>query len=137
MTDPDHAAGTPQLTGVSCDECGVVLFGGRKRCENCGSTDLEDIVFSERGEIFSFTVQRHPPSKPFRLGSTDEDEWSPRAVGYVDLPEGARILTIIDAEPGTIEIGQQVELVVDEGWKDDGEPVLTYSFTPVKEVADV
>jgi uncharacterized OB-fold protein len=65
------------------------------------------------------------------LGSTETEDWEPRAIGYVDLPEDVRLLSIIDADPETLKIGMSVTLTVETGWTDDdGNPVLSYTFTP-------
>jgi uncharacterized OB-fold protein len=118
-----------RLVGVSCSDCGVVLFGERDNCENCGSDGLEPVEFDTSGEIHSFTVQRAPPTPPFAMGPTDRDEWVPRPVGYVDIPPGGRILSVLEGPHDAIEIGAPVSLVVEPGWEtDEGDEVLVYKF---------
>jgi uncharacterized OB-fold protein len=117
-----------KLCGVECADCGVVLFGVRDRCENCSSDDVEEVTFSREGEIASYTVQRHPPGGAYKLGSTDREKWEPRPIGYIDLPEGVRLLSIIRGDPNDLAVGDQVTLDVFVGWEDDDTDVLTYAF---------
>lgn len=131
LTEPSQPLDKIRLRGITCQACSVTLFGVRARCENCGSRDVTEVEFGRSGTLYSYTVQRHPPTPPFEVGPTDEDEWEPRPVGYVDLPEGARILSVVDAAPGDLSIGMQLELVIESGWTDDdGNDVLWYQFQP-------
>ena len=67
---------------------------------------------SGQGTIYSYTVvHRAPP------GFAD----APYVVALVELAEGPRMMTrVIDVEPGSVEIGQKVELEI------RGEPPLPY-----------
>jgi len=135
MTGYEDSLEDARLVGVSCTDCGVVLFGKRDFCENCGSYHLAEEEFGESGEVFSYTVQRAPPTPPFRMGTSDRDEWDPRPVGYVDLPSGVRILSILEGPLEAIDIGTAVTLEIAPGWRnDDGDDVLVYRF--VAEEAD-
>ncbi|WP_436348715.1 Zn-ribbon domain-containing OB-fold protein [Natronorubrum sp. FCH18a] len=130
MTGMDDGIDAVRLCGVECHDCGVALFGTRNRCENCASEAVEPVTFSRTGEVASYTVQRHPPTDPFKVGTTDREEWSPRPVGYIDLPEGVRLLSAIEADPAAVEIGDSVELSVSVGWEEDETTYLTYAFEP-------
>ena len=111
-----------------CSECNAGFFGTKKRCENCASEQVERATLAERGEIHTYTVQRFPPPEPYRLGSTDRDEWEPQPVAYVDLEE-VRVIGLVDADPEHVEIGNTVEIAVEPGWQtDDDDDVLIYKF---------
>ena len=58
----------------------------------------------------------------------------PYAIVWIDLPEGARILSALtDCKPEEVSIGMEVDLVVDRGWEDEkGNEVMIYKFKPVK-----
>jgi len=132
LTDTSRPLEEVRLKGVRCKSCGVVLFGTRRACENCGGRELEELALSTRGKIWSFTIQRYPPPPPFKLGSTKREEWKPRTIAWIDLPEGARILGIVDCKPEEARIGMEVELVIEKGWEDEaGNEVLIYKFKPV------
>lgn len=119
------------LTGSKCRSCGIALLGKRYGCENCASTDLEDVTFSTRGTVYSYTVALYPPPQPY-AGSLDP--FVPYPIVWIDLPEGARILsTLTDCDPDEVEIGMEVELVVEKGWEDEkGNEVMAYRFKPVR-----
>lgn len=129
ITGYEYGSDAATLVGVSCNECDIALFGNRDYCENCGSQRLDQIELDRTGEIYSYTVQRAPPVPPFAMGTTDKDEWEPRPIGYVDLPEGVRLLSVIDSPIESVEIGAEVTLAVEPGWEDDdGNDVLCYKF---------
>lgn len=130
LTEPLWPPEQVKLTGSKCRSCGVALVGRRHNCENCASEDLEDIVFSKRGKVFSYTVARYPAPPPYK----GPDPYAPFPVAWVDLPEGARLMTpLTGCKPEDVKIGMEVELVVEKGWKDDaGNDVMAFKFKPVR-----
>lgn len=129
ITGFEAGTDSARLIGVSCNDCGISLFGVRDYCENCGSSQLDRIELGTTGEIYSYTVQRAPPVAPFAMGPSDRDEWEPRPIGYVDLPDGVRLLSILDGPMDSIQIGATASLSVEPGWEDEeGNTVLTYKF---------
>jgi len=131
MTTPLSPPEQVRLTGSRCLSCGVTLLGKRHACENCASTDLEDVIFSKRGTVFSYTVALYPPPQPY-AGSVDP--FVPYPIVWIDLPEGARILSALtDCKPDEVKIDMEVELVVEKGWEDEkGNEVMAYKFKPVR-----
>jgi len=131
MTMPLSPLDKASLTGSKCRSCGIALLGKRHACENCASTDLEDVVFSRRGRVFSYTVALYPPPQPY-AGSVDP--FVPYPIVWIDLPEGARVLSALtDCKPEEVEIGMEVELVIEKGWEDEKEnEVIAYKFRPVR-----
>jgi len=131
MTTPLSPPNQVSLVGSRCLSCGVVLLGKRHACENCASTDLEDVIFSKRGKVYSYTVAFYPPPQPY-AGSVDP--FVPCPIVWVDLPEGVRILsTLTDCKPDEVKIDMEVELVVEKGWEDEKDnEVIIYKFKPVK-----
>ena len=57
----------------------------------------------------------------------------PYAVGYIDLPEGVRIYSMLtEADMKKLEIGMEMELVIEPIRKtSDGEEIIGYKFKPV------
>ena len=131
MTTPLSPASEVNLMGSKCLSCGITLLGKRHACENCASTDLEAVDFSRRGKVYSYTVALYAPPQPF-AGSVSP--FVPYPIVWIDLPEGARILSsLTDCKPEEVSIGMEVELVVDRGWEDEkGNEVMIYKFKPVK-----
>jgi len=130
MTTPLSSPEQVCLTGSKCLSCGVVLLGKRHACENCASTDLEDVIFSKIGKVYSYTIALYPPPQPY---AGPVDPFVPYPIVWVDLPEGARILsTLTDCKPDEVKIGMEIELVVEKGWEDEkGNDVMIYKFKPV------
>ena len=117
-----------KLVGSRCRDCGVVLLGRRRRCENCSSKDLDAEIFSSTGIIYTFTIQRYPPPPPFRAPSP----WLPRPIAWVDLDEsGPRILGPIVCVPEVLKMGARVELFFEVGWAEaSGDEYIVFGFRP-------
>lgn len=115
-----------RLAGSRCGRCGIALFGERRRCENCASPNVRSEIFSARGTIYSYTVQRYPPPEPNAVSKP----WSPRALAWIDLADGGpRILGVIAGDPDFVTIGAGVELAAKVGWLDaEGREVVDYQF---------
>lgn len=116
--------GTGRLLGSRCRACGAHFFPIREACSGCLGADLETVRFSTAGTLYTFSVVRQStPAFPV-----------PYVLGYVDLPEGVRVMAQISGcDPHDVRIGMDVELAVEEfGNADDGSPLLGYRFRPVK-----
>lgn len=122
----------PSILGTKCASCGMTIFGKRPTCENCGGTDVKAVTLSSNGTLWSYTVQRYPPSEPYKLGSDKREDWVPRVVGWVELPEGSRILSIVEnCKPEDAEIGMRVEMFVEKGWLNEaGDEVMILKSRP-------
>jgi uncharacterized OB-fold protein len=124
-------ADRPQLIGTKCLSCGSYFFPKRPYCNNPECTDkrVEEALLSTRGTLYSYTVQYYPPPLPFRYN----EPFVPYGIGYVELPEEIRVAGILTVnDPEKIKIGMDVELVVEELYKDEqGREVVTYKFRPL------
>ena len=129
LTTPLSDLNNVRFTGSRCRSCGIALLSKRHRCENCSSKNLDDQVFSNKGKIYSYTVQRYPPPKPY----FGPDPWTPRPLAWVDINEGGpRVLSPIDCEPDALKIGMEVELILETGGEDNkGNDVIIYKFKPL------
>ena len=84
--------------------CGTVFFPKVRTCRTCGSSTLEDLELSRQGQLYGFTVIRKETLaiEPFTV---------PYAFGYIDLPEGARVMAHISTENlDTLEVGLSLHL---------------------------
>jgi uncharacterized protein len=125
-----HFASTPQdenyIIGSKCQSCGAMAFPKRVVCHKCYSDKVVEVPLGKKGKLSSYTVAWAAP----------EGMKPPIVQGYVDLPEGVRILAIISgAEPriDALKIGQEMELVFEEVNVDkDGNQVVAFKFKPVK-----
>lgn len=120
----------------------AVLFGSRRRSTGAvkfpaerpelfdGTDDIEPIELATQGTLFTFTTQEFAPPLPYR-GKRAPDQFRPYVVGYVELPDGVLVETlIVDAQPSDLRIGQPMVSTTTTLDTDDGESVLTFAYRP-------
>lgn len=129
-TTPSSPGEKPQLIGGKCSACGEIFFPRLPKglCVHCQHRGLEDIKLSRRGKIWSFSVVMQRPTK-FYIGAD-----VPFAYGYVELPEGIRVESLLKSDNlEDLKVGMDVELVVEKlGDDEEGNEVMTFKFVPVK-----
>lgn len=114
------------LVASKCNKCGVYFFPKRHICPNCFEEGtLEDKYLSNEASIYTYCVVRAAP-----VGFD-----SPYILGYVDLPEGIRIFTMIETDNmDDLKIGARVRLIAGKIRRDEnGEDVMGYKFSVIKE----
>jgi uncharacterized OB-fold protein len=120
----------PKLIASRCKACGEVAFPAQQGCACCTADDAEEILLSQRGTLWTWTVQHFPPPHPY-MG--DPKAFEPFGVGYIELPEGVRVesrLTVSD--PDALEIGMEMELAIEKFAENDaGQALMTFVFRPV------
>jgi uncharacterized protein len=124
----------------------AVLFGSRRRstgvvkfpAERAGlfdanpaaQADIEPIELSGEGTLFTFTTQEFAPPLPYR-GDRSAEGFTRYVVGYVELPEGVLVETLITgADAESLRIGQRLVSTTTVLTNADGESVSTFAFTP-------
>lgn len=127
-----HLATSPSeetyLIGGKCKLCGQVCFPKRAVCPVCVKGDtMEEIPLSRRGTVSFFSISRiSQPRFP-----------APYVQSFVRLHEGPEIFSIItgvDPDSMTLQIGAEVELVIEKiGEDQNGNDVVVYKFAPVTE----
>ncbi len=120
--------GSGNLLGSRCRDCGANFFPVREACSGCLSKDLETVRFSTMGTLYTYTVVRQ--SIPtFEV---------PYVLGYVDFPEGVRIMgQIAGCDPDQITIGMPLSLSLEPfGEDEDQNPLTGYRFRPVEAADD-
>jgi uncharacterized OB-fold protein len=117
-------AGGPSLAGSRCPGCGAHFFPARHVCSGCLTEDLDLVPLSRTGTIYTFTVVRQ--STP--------DFTAPYLLGYVDLPEGVRVLgLLVGLGEGKATIGMTVTLATQpKGTDADGCEIVGYCFRPAE-----
>jgi hypothetical protein len=90
---------------------------------------MEDVELSRRGKLYNYTIIRNRPPGNYK---GPDDPFIPFAVGFVELPEGIRILSpLTGCDIEDVRIGMEVELTVEELYDDDeGNQVMAYKFRP-------
>jgi len=124
---PKSRGDKPYLLGSRCHICGYTCFPRKEVCIVCRRDDtMEEIKLGQRGTLEAFAVMRvGPPTFP-----------PPYMVGYVRTMEGALVFTPItgcETEEKALEIGEEMELVIDEIRKDaQGNRVIGWKYKPVR-----
>lgn len=126
---------SPQLIASRCKECSAVTFPRQDACPSCAARACEEVLLSRRGTLWTWTIQRFPPPNPPYIGPSDRKTFVPYGVGYVELPEGVRVEGRLSvADPAKLEIGMELELVIEKFIEDDdGKALLTFAFQPIAE----
>lgn len=119
-----RADGTGNMLGSRCRSCGAHFFPVRHACSGCLSADLETVAVSTEGTLYTFSIVRQ---------STPNFE-VPYALGYVDFPEGLRIMGQIGGcEFDEIRIGMAMALSIEPfGQDQDQNPLTGYRFIPAE-----
>ena len=121
------------LIGSKCPTCGHYYFPKAIICRNpnCkASKGVEQVLLSNRGKLWSYTVQYYKPPPPFPA----QEPFTPFAIGEVEFPEGVKVVGMMvgcDHEKD-LKLNMEVETVVDKLCEDEeGNEVMTWKFRPV------
>jgi uncharacterized OB-fold protein len=91
-----------------CRDCTTPRHPPRPLCAACGSTAVDWVAVSGRGEVWARTVI-HPPTLPAFT------ERTPYCAVVVRLEEGVfMVSTIVESDPDTVTVGMPVQLVISE-----------------------
>lgn len=102
-----------------CAGCGAFRFIPTEICP-CGSLDYIWEQVSGQGVVYTYTVVHRAPTAAYQADA-------PYVIAHVTMQEGPRMIsTLIDCEPGQVEIGMPVEVVFD----DVTDEVTLYRFRP-------
>lgn len=101
-----------------CCDCAKHQFFPRVLCVHCGSENLEWVVPSGRGTIYSYSIVRRKP-----------ESGGDYNVVLVDLEEGVRLMSRVEGVAAAdVRIGQAVQARVVTG---DGKGVLVFDAVEV------
>jgi len=124
---PESPNEEPYLWGNKCKSCGAVYVGSRMACSKCTSPELEEIRFSNQGEIWTFGVVHQ--SMP--------NVQTPFVAAIVDLPEGGSVRATVTGldpnQPGPAWFGKKVQMYIEKAYTDkQGNDIITYKYRPVE-----
>jgi uncharacterized protein len=92
--------------------------------------DIEAIELSTEGTLYTYTTQQFPPPLPYK-GNRDPKTFQPYVVGFVELPEGVLVETlIIGATADQLTIGQRLVSTTTTFEPEGGESLVTFAFRP-------
>lgn len=114
------------LMGSFCKDCNTLYFPQKRVCPNCMHIDrMKPKQLSKKGKLVSFTTSYVGP----------QGYEPPYAYGWVDLPEGIRLFSLLtDCEPfeERLKLDMAVEFVMDKiKLEPDGTEIYGYKFKPL------
>lgn len=113
--------GAPVLIGTECTDCHYVSFPPTSFCRGCLSENVTEVDLSREGELRTYTIVR----------TGQEGFEPPYACGYVTLPEGVRLYSLLEGwESGGLEVGMPVKLTLDKITEasETNEPLFGHRF---------
>ena len=124
----------PHLLGTRCTTCGTVFFPraeGFCRNPSCRGREFEEVELSRTGKVWSYTDAQYQPPPPYIPAS---DPYEPFALAAVELMKEG-IVVLGQLASGTtvddVQVGTDVELVVEPVYELDGDTHLIYRWKPV------
>ena len=100
------AAKQHRLQLQHCGGCQSFIYYPRDRCPHCLSDQLEWRPVSGKGTVYSYTTVRRASIRSF----ADK----PYVLAIVELEEGVRMTTNIEAAPESVKIGMPVTVFFDD-----------------------
>ena len=124
------------------DGAQTVLFGSKRRSTGAvrfpaerpelfdDDYDITPIELSTQGTLFTFTTQEFAPPLPYK-GDRSPERFKPYIVGYIELPEGVLVESlIVGADPSDLHIGQPMASTTTALETADGQSLVTFAFAP-------
>ena len=116
----------PRLLAGACDACGKRHFPASTVCPYCAADGAREIRVGPAGHLELYTtVLRAPPGYRGPV---------PYGLGVVALDGGLSVVSrLTEPDPARLRPGLPMQLVVETLYADDdGRPVLSYAFRPVR-----
>ena len=124
----------PRLRGLRDPESGTFFFPkdvAVSRAPGYAHAELEDVEFSRTGKLWSYTTNHYPPPEPY----VSPEPFEPYTVAAVELgPERMVVLgqLVPGVDPATLEIGMEMELVLDTLYEDDEKEYVVWKWRPAR-----
>ncbi|MGH7836314.1 MAG: Zn-ribbon domain-containing OB-fold protein [Candidatus Binataceae bacterium] len=100
------AAKRHELQLQRCGGCRAFIYYPRDRCPHCLSDRLDWQPVSGKGKVYSYTTVRRASTRSF----SDK----PYVLAIVELDEGVRMTSNIEAPPESVKIGMPVTVFFDD-----------------------
>lgn len=124
--------GELRLLGGRCRACTEIAFPRAGTCRRCGGEDITVVRLGNRGELWTWTIQRFPPPSPPYV--PHGEDFTPFGVGYVELPGKVIVETLLtESDPAALRIGMPMRLIGIPVTDESGSPATTFAFTPLDE----
>jgi uncharacterized OB-fold protein len=114
-----------RLCATRCRTCGETSLGRNATCPNCGGDDVAGVALGGEGVLWTFTVVRNRPPGDYK----GRDPFVPFGLGLVELPEGLRVMSPLDADIASLRIGMPLRFRAFVQHRDaDGREVVAFAF---------
>ncbi|NIR39821.1 MAG: benzoylsuccinyl-CoA thiolase [Actinobacteria bacterium] len=93
--------------------------------------ELEEVLLSRRGRVWSYTSSDYPPPPPFVPAT---DPYEPITIAAVELEKEQMVVLgqcVAGVGPADLSIGDEVELVVEPLHEDDDHEYMVWKWRPV------
>ena len=116
---------SPKLIVSKDTETGRYFFPAKN------SNHHEKVELSNKGKLWTWTVQRFLPKTPY-IEQVAPEDFKPYAVGYIELPGEIMVESrLVGIDPKELEIGMEMELTIEPFVKnEEGEELLIFAFKP-------
>jgi uncharacterized OB-fold protein len=110
------ADGRAILIGGRCADCGNETFPRAPVCCQCMSENVQAQPMPRAGTLYAFSTV-HVAAKKWK---------QPMCIGYVDLPNGARVFAHLEGD--NLSIGDTVEAGIGNVGHDENGPIESFVF---------
>jgi uncharacterized OB-fold protein len=123
----------PHLLGSRCTRCKSYFFPKEALfCRNpgCAGTEFEEVPLSRTGKIWSFTTNHYRPPAPY----VSPEPFVPYTVAAVELATEKMVVLgqlAPGIDPKTLQVGMNVELVLDTLYEDETSEYLVWKWKPL------
>jgi uncharacterized OB-fold protein len=123
----------PRLLGLKDSESGTYFFPkdvALARAPGYADAPLEEVKLSRTGKLWSYTTNHYQPPEPY----VSPDPFQPYTVAAVELPEERMVVLgqlAPGTDPATLEVGAEMELILDTLYEDDENEYLVWKWKPV------
>ena len=116
---------SPKLIGSKDNETGRYFFPAKN------SNQHEKVELSNKGKLWTWTVQRFLPKTPY-IEQVAPEDFKPYDVGYIELPGEIMVESrLVGIDPKELEIGMEMELTIEPFVEnEEGEELLIFAFKP-------
>lgn len=123
----------PQLLGYKDESSGTFFFPKDVAISHApghADAELKEVALSNRGKLWSYTTNHYKPPAPY----ISPEPFEPYTVAAVELTEERMVVLGQLAEgvdPESIEVGQEMQLVLGTLYEDDENEYIIWKWKPV------
>ena len=129
MIVPKYTREIPQrfrLEAGKCNKCGYIAFPPRLICPECGTREFSMFNLKAQGTVLTYTV--------IEVAADEFATQTPFVIAIIETDEGARMtVQIVDCDPGEVEIGKKIKLILRRIQKEGHAGILQYGYKGVLE----